>query len=578
MMCWAGLIRYCRNMSIQGKLILLAVTTAATALFVASAMFIIHDVRAMRESTAREMGAVADVLAANTVAALAFDDRLTAEEVLSSSRCDPRIETVTVFDHQGNLFATYRGKGIPAGKHQLLTRVEGHWPQPDGSLGVSRVISDGDQTVGFLHLCASLDHAKAHLRTHAAMVASVFVLALAVAALMGVRLQKAVSLPIRELARTVGQISEKQDFSVRVTKWSEDEIGELYDAFNDMLSHIDAGRRALKQSHDELEVRVAERTRQFSEAIDKLQREIAERERAEQKLRMLQEQHLEAARQAGMAEIATSVLHNVGNVLNSVNVSSNLLADSVHRFGVADLARVADLLEQHRDNLGAYVTEDERGRHLASFLIELARHMNQVERLILEELDSLLKYVDHIKDIIAVQQTNARSVGFVETVSLKSVVDDALRINMASIERHEIKVVCDIQDLPPITIDKRKLLQVLINLISNARKALRDTPHAARRIVVRAMQCESDPIHIQVQDNGMGIAAENLRKIFSHGFTTRSDGHGFGLHIAALHAKELGGRLTVHSDGLGTGATFTLEIPFDLAEAEIVPSSEECLV
>ncbi|HID24083.1 MAG TPA: GHKL domain-containing protein [Planctomycetaceae bacterium] len=311
---------------------------------------------------------------------------------------------------------------------------------------------------------------------------------------------------------------------------------------------------------------MVERTRQLMQANEELRREIGERERAERKLRGVQEELVETAHRAGMAEIATGVLHNVGNVLTSVNVSSNLAMEKIRKLGVQDMVKVAQLLEQHQDDLGRFITEDRRGRHLAPFLIDLSRYMVQQEEEIIAELKSLQKNIDHIKEIIAVQQSNARITGFVQEVNLSQVIDDAIQINAASMERHRIVIVREYEDLPLVLVEKQKLMQILINLLSNAKHALRDCENPDKKIVVRLKRLGTDRVQIEVQDNGMGIEERNLTRIFAHGFTTKKDGHGFGLHGAALHAKEMGGALVARSDGPGQGAVFTLEFPFRAVE------------
>ncbi len=114
--------------------------------------------------------------------------------------------------------------------------------------------------------------------------------------------------------------------------------------------------------------------------------------------------------------------------------------------------------------------------------------------------------------------------------------------------------------MPPITVEKHKVLQILVNLMRNAKFACSESGLPDRQMTLRVSR-DADIVKISVSDNGVGIAPENLTRIFSHGFTTRKDGHGFGLHSGALAATEMGGRLSVQSDGLGLGAAFTLELP-----------------
>ncbi len=279
-------------------------------------------------------------------------------------------------------------------------------------------------------------------------------------------------------------------------------------------------------------------------------------------LRAAQKQNLEVARRAGMADIATGVLHNVGNVLNSVNVSASVIGDKLRKSGIGDFHRATALLSQHLDDPAAFVTRDPRGKHLPRFLVELSGQLETEEICILAEIKSLSKSIEHIKEIVAVQQSYAGGSGFIEEVSLPELLDDAIRINASSMGRHQIDIVREFEDLPLLLIDKQKFVQIVVNLISNAKNAVLEAAQAHRQITVRLASVAGDRVRVEVIDNGIGIAPDNLTRIFSQGFTTRKAGHGFGLHSAANLATEMDGHLTVHSLGSGQGATFSLDIPF----------------
>jgi len=180
---------------------------------------------------------------------------------------------------------------------------------------------------------------------------------------------------------------------------------------------------------------------------------------------------------------------------------------------------------------------------------------------VLDELDGLRKHIDHIKDIVAMQQNYARVSGVVETVAPAQLVEDALQLNAGALARHGVKLTREFQPVPLIAVEKHKVLQILVNLIRNAKYALDEGHSEEKRLRVRITAPQDERVRIEVIDNGVGIPSENLTRIFQHGFSTRKDGHGFGLHSGALTAKELGGHLTGHSAGPDTGATFTLELP-----------------
>jgi PAS domain S-box-containing protein len=281
---------------------------------------------------------------------------------------------------------------------------------------------------------------------------------------------------------------------------------------------------------------------------------------AEESLKGLHKQLLETSRQAGMAEVATSVLHNVGNVLNSINVSASVAEDVVGNSRLPDLLRLARLLQEHAADEAAFLTSDPRGQKVPEIIRQLAERLDSEQAAVREELGSLRRNVDHIKNIVAMQQSYARASGVLENIQVAELVEDALRMNAGALERHAVKVVRDYAALPPICTDKHKLLQIIINLVRNAKYACDDSGRDEKQIMLRTTS-QDGWVRIAVIDNGVGIPAENLTRIFSHGFTTRKDGHGFGLHSGVLAARDLGGSLTVHSEGPGRGAAFTLELP-----------------
>jgi PAS domain S-box-containing protein len=291
-----------------------------------------------------------------------------------------------------------------------------------------------------------------------------------------------------------------------------------------------------------------------------ISKDITAIKKAEAELERTHNELLEASRRAGMAEVATNILHNVGNVLNSINVAANVVEERVRKSRVADVRRVAQLLDEHGEELADFLTRNPKGRMVPEFLSQLADKLNSEQAAALEELASLRGNVEHVKEIIATQQSYARVAGVYENIEVATLLEDALRMNAGALARHDVKVVRDYGILPPITTDKHKLMQILVNLVSNAKYACDDSPHGDRVVTLRTTLADGRA-RIEVIDNGVGIAPENLTRIFNHGFTTRRHGHGFGLHSSALAAKEIGGSLTVHSEGAGRGCVFTLQLP-----------------
>ncbi|HLA29613.1 MAG TPA: ATP-binding protein, partial [Pseudomonas sp.] len=284
-------------------------------------------------------------------------------------------------------------------------------------------------------------------------------------------------------------------------------------------------------------------------------------------LRQTQSELVSTARQAGMAEIASNVLHNVGNVLNSVNVSADLVSRKMRGSKAQGLAKAVQLINEHGDDLGDFITRDEKGKLLPGYLNQLTEALAAEQQGIVEELAQLSKSIDHIKEIVATQQSYAGASSLVEPVQITDLLEDALRIHAGALSRQQIRVIKAYGELPLLLLDKHRLLLILVNLISNAKQAMAGLDERLRALTLSVKLLDPHNLRICVQDQGEGIAPENLTRIFAHGFTTRQDGHGFGLHSCVLAAKEMGGSLTAHSDGAGKGATFTLELPLQGQEA-----------
>ncbi len=331
------------------------------------------------------------------------------------------------------------------------------------------------------------------------------------------------------------------DFKVELDTTREDELGQLARSFRLMADQVQRREEELRQANEGLEHRVEERTRELKEVHQQL---------------------VQTARRAGMAEIATNVLHNVGNVLNSVYTSAQVARERMTEMKLEHVSRVANMLERRQTDLESFLTQDERGRHLMPFLNKLGQSLLDDRQEIVTLLDDVGRYTEHIGDIVKVQQNYARTPRVHEPVQLAELVEDALRINSAGLVRHQVKVERHLASLPSLLTDKHKTLMILVNLISNAKYAMDCVPASERRLIIKMEHTPDNHVRIAIHDNGQGIAPEMFTRIFQYGFTTREEGHGFGLHSSALAAQELGGSLAVHSEGQGLGATFTLQMPY----------------
>lgn len=309
----------------------------------------------------------------------------------------------------------------------------------------------------------------------------------------------------------------------------------LLDASNEFLNHF------------------AVLARQFSTALRaaRLHRDLA---RANSEL-------VETSRLAGLAEMATGVLHNIGNALNGVNTNCSLMAERLHKSRIPSVARVAELLRKHEADLPGFLLQDPKGAQVVPYISQLGDQLNSEQKNIEADLSELRAMVDHINEIVAAQQSYAQISGVIEDVQPAELLEFALRLGEASLTRHHVQVERFYETVPDVRIQRQKAVQILVNLIRNAKESmdLGRKDHKILQLTVRLGK--QNRVEVEVRDNGTGINPENLARIFNFGFTTKPGGHGFGLHNSALAAKEMGGRLTAWSEGHDTGARFILELP-----------------
>jgi signal transduction histidine kinase len=290
--------------------------------------------------------------------------------------------------------------------------------------------------------------------------------------------------------------------------------------------------------------------------------------RQTQRLEEVSQELVSTARKAGMAQIATAVLHNVGNVLNSVNVSAGVVTAKLRNSEISSLIKAGDLLKENTANLAAFLTSDERGKHLPRFIIEVAECIGKERDTMLTELSAMDGGLEHIKQIVGTQQQHAKKNVIRERVAPAQIVEEAVGLDLGTASGKDVRIVRNFAPIEPVAIDKHKVLQVLINLLSNAKRSVQSVERTERVVSIstrRKSAPEGDRLIFEVSDNGTGIDPDGLTRIFSYGFTTHADGHGFGLHSSANAAREMNGTLSVASEGKGRGACFTLEIPLAAA-------------
>jgi len=344
-------------------------------------------------------------------------------------------------------------------------------------------------------------------------------------------------------------------------------------SFHD-VTELDRANSQLKEANSELETsrtQILEKNQELEATNTSLHIEMDQRKKAEAEKEKLYQQLMNASRQAGMADVASSVLHNVGNVLNSINVSTDTLLKTLKKPMVGDVCRIASMFNDHQDNLQEFLTADPKGKQIPAYLGLVAESLSGSHQTIQGELDSLVKKVDHIKQVIMSQQDIARAGNIREPASSEDLMEQALLMALPEPEKYHIQVVREYSLVPTIMTDRHQVLQVLVNLITNAKNAMVEHSGTTRCLTLRiGVFSDRTPFsRFEVVDTGGGIKQDNLPKLFAQGFTTRKAGHGLGLHSAAIVAKNLGGALHAQSAGEGQGATFTLDLPLALAEAAV---------
>ncbi len=372
------------------------------------------------------------------------------------------------------------------------------------------------------------------------------------------------------IASCIGGVREMQDAAQRQAELEvtnatiEQQIQQRTDALLRATAALEKANRSLQAEADKL-----------AASNTCLEEEIRQREQAERERAAMQQQLLTASRAAGMAEMATGVLHNVGNVLNSINVSAELLVEQVKNSSCANLRKAVDLLLQHADDLPGFFANDPKGPKLVELIDKIADRWEYDNQNLAAELSELSENVSHVKEIVKRQQAYARSGGVYEVLELPKLIDDAVKTLGADFAEQGIEVIRRFDPVPPVETDKHKVLQILTNLLTNANHAVLEVDRVDRSIELIVECPDSERVAVHVRDNGVGIPEDRLVSLFQYGFTTKQNGHGFGLHSCALAAKELGGSLTASSPGPGQGATFTLELPVKRSTARPGRSATE---
>ncbi len=290
--------------------------------------------------------------------------------------------------------------------------------------------------------------------------------------------------------------------------------------------------------------------------------DITKRKQAEIELESVQNELIDKAHKAGMADIATGTLHNVGNILNSVLTSTQMMNEIMAASKMPSFFKANEILKENIDDLENFIIKNPKGKILMEYYLAIEKQLSEENSLFKQHLDRLKNKVNAIVEVINAQQSYAGGASFVEKVCLKDIIEDAITMQADIISSNNISIDRHFIDIPPLIIQRTKFVHIMINLIGNAKDAMLSIP-AEKRILRFLFEQTEDAVFLKVSDSGEGISSERIQKIFSHGFTTKDSGHGFGLHSCANYMTEMGGRMWAESEGTGKGSTFILQFALE---------------
>lgn len=336
-------------------------------------------------------------------------------------------------------------------------------------------------------------------------------------AVMWILLQRGVVDPLRHMVAHVVRVGKTGNLKARLGLTRPDEIGTLANEFDRMVEHLSEYRKKV----------------------------------------------LDSAHRSGMEEVASEVLHNVGNAVNSASCGVEMLRERLSESKATGLDRAAAMLREQAPRAGEFFTVDPRGPKLISYLIDLNEALKREQIDQQADVDRLFETIRHIRDVIAAQQSYTGQSEFRQEVALASMVDEVLLLNHEQLLASRIEVEVDLPPLPDLRLNKSKTTQVLVNLVRNAIQAMQNEHGLPRVLAISAQLIDETGIEIEVADTGHGFDEDVRRKLFAHGFTTKPNGNGFGLHYCANAVQGSGGHITAESPGPGLGATFRVRL-FDV--------------
>ncbi|MGL1902603.1 MAG: ATP-binding protein [Fibrobacterales bacterium] len=528
------------SLSIKSKIVLIITIVSFIVISITTSIISYVHISDYKENLLNQSQIKAKLVGDYSITALSFNYPKRAEEILEKLQNDPSIVQADIYNVDLTLFASYP-RSENSRPHEI-PYTESHDEFKGDILNTYQPIAFKNEVYGYIHLQYDTS-LSSKLRDQVTMILLLLVGVMLLSLFIARTLQSIISNPIISLSNTAHLISNNHDYSIRVKKVNSDEIGDLYDNFNALLSETENKEierndaiEALQEHKETLEVKVKERT----DTLMNTQKEL-----------------IDNAHKAGMADIASGALHNVGNILNSIKTSASLIMEFHSNSGFSRFKQANTLLRDNMDTLEDFIIHNPKGKKLLMYYLELEKMQESSDEQITSHIYRLIDKVNSSVDVIHAQQSYASATSLTEMYSVSEIIEDGLAMESSSIDKHGISVNKNYSVVPNVPIQRTKLIHIIINLINNAKEAMEETPRSERFLSIEVVDQESE-IAIHVSDSGHGISIENINNIFSHGFTTKKEGHGFGLHSCANYMTEMGGRMSVTSGKVLSGATFTL--------------------
>jgi len=542
--------------SIKEKLILIIMSISMVALLLASAAFIIYDIRIFKSEMVSELRTLAEIVGNNSTAAITFNDKETAKEILSALKAKTHITSASTLV-SGKPIASYFRDKVEALRPAL--QVQGYLFSKDHLVLLHNIILN-NKKIGAVYIESDLDEIYLRLKNYLAAIIIVIVMISGIIFLIAAKLQASISDPILELGEIAKMVSQTEDYSIEVKKHNDDEIGQLFDEFNKMMRRIQSRDSQLRQAKNGLEKRVEDRTEELKKSNEKLvvsglelHMTLAKMQKAYEELQETQHQLLQSERMASIGQLAAGVAHEINNPIGFVSNNMEILQKYIQ-----DYTHVLQIIE----TLKAPVNDGN---------IEKARTIiNQLERFeeeinldyIINDVNGLLGHslrgLERIKKIVLDLKTFSRQEKseIMEQVKIEEVIDGILNIVHSEL-KYKVELKKEYENTPLVKCSPQRIGQVLINLLVNASQAIEEKGEITIKTYV-----QDEYLVVDITDNGKGIPEDNLKKIFDPFFTTKPVGQGTGLGLSVSYEiiKKHGGDIQVKSI-VGKGSTFSVRLP-----------------